>query len=131
VNSPRRFRRGASILPSLFTTGNLFLGFWAIIKTLDGRYAEAAPLVAGAIVLDLLDGRIARLTGTASEFGAQLDSLSDAISFGVAPALLGWGLTCCFLLLTVVALRVILAREFEPRDSKSHQPDQADEATVT
>ena len=90
MNSPRRFRRGASILPSLFTTGNLFLGFWAIIKTLDGRYAEAAPLVAGAIVLDLLDGRIARLTGTASEFGAQLDSLSDAISFGVAPALLAF-----------------------------------------
>ncbi|PYQ16592.1 MAG: CDP-diacylglycerol--serine O-phosphatidyltransferase, partial [Acidobacteria bacterium] len=57
MNSPRHFRRGASILPSLFTTGNLFLGFWAIVKTLDGRYAEAAPLVAGAIVLDLLDGR--------------------------------------------------------------------------
>ena len=90
MQSPRHFRRGASILPSLFTTGNLFLGFWAIIKTLDGRYAEAAPLIAGAIVLDLLDGRIARLTGTASEFGAQLDSLSDAISFGVAPALLAY-----------------------------------------
>ena len=70
MNSPRHFRRGASILPSLFTTGNLFLGFWAIIKTLDGR--------------------IARLTGTSSEFGAQLDSLSDAISFGVAPALLAF-----------------------------------------
>jgi CDP-diacylglycerol--serine O-phosphatidyltransferase len=91
VTSPRRFRRGASILPSLFTTGNLFLGFWAIVKTLDGRFADAALLLAGAIVLDLLDGRIARLTGTASEFGAQFDSLSDAISFGVGPAMLAFG----------------------------------------
>jgi CDP-diacylglycerol---serine O-phosphatidyltransferase len=87
---PRRFRRGAAILPSLFTTGNLFLGFWAIIKTLEGRYVEAAPLIGGAIVLDMLDGRIARLTGTSSEFGGELDSLADVISFGVAPALLAY-----------------------------------------
>ena len=87
------FRRGVAILPSLFTTGNLFLGFWAIIKTLHGEYAEAAPLIAWAIVLDLLDGRIARMTGTASEFGGELDSLADVISFGVAPAVLAysWG----------------------------------------
>ena len=84
------FRRGTSILPSLFTTGNLFLGFWAIIRAFDGQAVEAAPLIAGAIVLDMLDGRIARLTGTTSEFGAQLDSLADAISFGVAPALLAY-----------------------------------------
>ena len=87
---PRRFRRGTSILPSLFTTGNLFLGFWAIVKAFDGQAVEAAPLIAGAIVLDMLDGRIARLTGTTSEFGAELDSLADAISFGVAPALLAY-----------------------------------------
>ncbi len=87
---PRRFRRGAAILPSLFTTGNLFLGFWAIIKTLEGRFVEAAPLIGGAIVLDMLDGRIARLTGTSSEFGGELDSLADVISFGVAPALLAY-----------------------------------------
>jgi CDP-diacylglycerol--serine O-phosphatidyltransferase len=89
----RRFRRGASILPSLFTTGNLFLGFWAIIRTINGQYVEAAPLLLGAMVLDMLDGRIARLTGTASEFGGELDSLADVISFGVAPALLvyRWG----------------------------------------
>ncbi|HVQ28141.1 MAG TPA: CDP-diacylglycerol--serine O-phosphatidyltransferase [Vicinamibacteria bacterium] len=86
----RPFRRGASILPSLFTTGNLFLGFWAIVKAFDGKAVEAAPLIAGAIVLDMLDGRIARLTGTTSEFGAELDSLADAISFGVAPALLAY-----------------------------------------
>jgi hypothetical protein len=88
-----RLRRGASILPSLFTTGNLFLGFWAVVKVIQGDYAEAAPLIGWAIVLDMLDGRIARLTGTTSEFGAQLDSLADVISFGVATALLActWG----------------------------------------
>jgi len=90
---PARFRRGVAILPSLFTTGNLFLGFWAIIKTIHGEYGEAAPLIAWAIVLDLLDGRIARMTGTASEFGGELDSLADMISFGVAPGVLAfcWG----------------------------------------
>jgi CDP-diacylglycerol---serine O-phosphatidyltransferase len=84
----QRFRRGASILPSLFTTGNLFLGFWSIVKTLDGRFGEAAPLIGAAVILDMLDGRIARLTNTQTEFGAQYDSLADAVSFGVAPALL-------------------------------------------
>ena len=86
----RRFRRGASILPSLFTTGNLFLGFWSVIRTLEGRFAEAAPLIGAAVILDMLDGRIARLTNTQSEFGAQYDSLADAVSFGVAPALLAY-----------------------------------------
>lgn len=92
----RRFRHGAAILPTLFTTGNLFLGFWSIIQTLDGRsggsdhFARAALLIGGAAILDMLDGRIARLTGTQSEFGAQLDSLADAVSFGVAPALLAY-----------------------------------------
>jgi CDP-diacylglycerol--serine O-phosphatidyltransferase len=89
----RRFRRGVSILPSLFTTGNLFLGFWAVVRTLNGRYTDAAPFIIWAAVLDMLDGRIARLTGTTSEFGGELDSLADVISFGVAPALLvySWG----------------------------------------
>jgi CDP-diacylglycerol--serine O-phosphatidyltransferase len=68
----RRFRRGASILPSLFTTGNLFLGFWSIIRTLEGRFEVAAALIGGSIVLDMLDGRIARLTGTSSEFVLRL-----------------------------------------------------------
>jgi CDP-diacylglycerol--serine O-phosphatidyltransferase len=92
----RRFRRGAAILPSIFTTGNLFLGFWSIIKTLDGSFGDsahfghAALLIGGAAILDMLDGRIARLTGTQSEFGAQFDSLADAVSFGVAPALLAY-----------------------------------------
>jgi CDP-diacylglycerol--serine O-phosphatidyltransferase len=92
-----RFRRGASILPSLFTTGNLFLGFWSIVKTIDGRFAEAAPLIGAAVILDMLDGRIARLTNTQSEFGAEYDSLADAVSFGVAPALLAY----CWALQTV------------------------------
>ena len=89
----RRFRRGAAILPTLFTIGNLFLGFWAVVETFRGSFAEAAPLIGWAIVMDMLDGRIARLTGTASEFGGELDSLADLISFGVAPALLAysWG----------------------------------------
>jgi len=90
LDGTRHIRRGASILPSLFTTGNLFLGFWSIIKTLDGHFAEASLLIGGATVLDMLDGRIARLTGTQSEFGAELDSLADAVSFGVAPALLAY-----------------------------------------
>jgi CDP-diacylglycerol--serine O-phosphatidyltransferase len=91
--APRRFRRGAAILPSLFTVGNLFLGFWAMIRCFHGQFEAAAPLIFWAIVLDLLDGRIARLTNTESEFGGELDSLADAISFGVAPALLAyaWG----------------------------------------
>jgi len=90
---PARVSRGASLLPALFTIGNLFLGFWAMIRTLHGQYEEAAPLIGWAILLDMLDGRIARLTGTTSEFGGELDSLADAISFGVAPALLAysWG----------------------------------------
>jgi CDP-diacylglycerol--serine O-phosphatidyltransferase len=90
VDRTRQIRRGASILPSLFTTGNLFLGFWSIVKTIDGRFAEASLMIGGAVILDMLDGRIARLTGTQSEFGAQLDSLADAVSFGVAPALLAY-----------------------------------------
>ena len=91
---PRRFRRGAAILPSLFTIGNLFLGFWAMVRTSHGQYAEAAPLIFWAILLDVLDGRIARLTGTTSEFGAELDSLADVVSFGVAPALLAYSWGC-------------------------------------
>ena len=117
---PRRFRRGAAILPSLFTTGNLFVGFWSIVKTLHGEYDEAAPLIGWAILLDMLDGRIARMTGTTSEFGGELDSLADVISFGVAPALLAyaWGFStvpragwlAAFLFLTCGVLR--LARRF-------------------
>lgn len=90
----RRLRRGAFLLPSLFTTGNLFLGFLAIIQGLDGNFANAAMLVFSAGVLDGIDGRIARQTGAESDFGKEYDSLADLIAFGAAPALLAylWGL---------------------------------------
>ncbi len=87
---PLRFRRGAALLPSLFTLGNLFMGFWSIVRSINGQFAEAAQFIGAAAVFDMLDGRIARLTGTSSEFGAELDSLSDVISFGLAPALLAY-----------------------------------------
>ena len=90
----RRFRRGVYLLPSLFTMANLFCGYACIVYAMHGEYETAAPFIGFAIVLDMLDGRIARLTGTASDFGVQFDSLADVISFGVAPAVLsfGWGL---------------------------------------
>ena len=87
---PAGLRRGVAILPSLFTTANLFLGFWAIVRTIHGRFEEAAPLIGWAILLDLLDGQIARMTNTTSEFGGELDSLCDVVSFGVAPGLLAY-----------------------------------------
>jgi CDP-diacylglycerol--serine O-phosphatidyltransferase len=92
---PVRIRHGVSLLPSLFTMGNMFCGYACIVYSMRGDYETAAPLIGIAIVLDMLDGRIARLTGTASDFGLQLDSLADVISFGVAPAILafGWGLS--------------------------------------
>ena len=87
-------KKGAAILPSLFTIGNLFLGFSAIIHALRLDFESAAQLIVVAVIFDMLDGRIARMTGTSSEFGAQLDSLSDIVSFGVAPAIIAyqWGL---------------------------------------
>lgn len=90
----RRLQRGIYLLPSIFTMGNIFLGFWAIIRGLRGDFQTAPLAIAGAAVLDAVDGRIARLTGTESEFGREFDSLADVITFGVAPALLAyrWGL---------------------------------------
>jgi CDP-diacylglycerol---serine O-phosphatidyltransferase len=84
----RRLQRGVIVLPSAFTLGNLFLGIWAIVAASRGHFAVAAWLIVIAAAVDMLDGRIARFTSTGSEFGAQLDSLVDAVSFGVAPALI-------------------------------------------
>jgi len=91
----RRLGRTVFILPSLFTVGNIFCGYFAIISTMHGKYDQAAQAIGIAIVLDMLDGRIARLTNSATGFGLQLDSLADVISFGVAPSILAlvWGLS--------------------------------------
>lgn len=83
----RKPPRGIYLLPNLFTTGAMFAGFYAIIAAIGGRHAEAAIAVFVAAVLDGLDGRVARLTNTQSEFGVQYDSLSDLVSFGLAPSL--------------------------------------------
>ncbi|MDD5276467.1 MAG: CDP-diacylglycerol--serine O-phosphatidyltransferase [Methylovulum sp.] len=80
-------RRGIYLLPNLFTTGALFSGFYAITSAMNGRYETAVIAIFIAMILDGLDGRVARITNTQSEFGAQYDSLSDMLSFGAAPAL--------------------------------------------
>ena len=80
-------RRGIYLLPNLFTTGALFAGFYAITSAMGGRYETAGIAIFIAMILDGLDGRVARLTNTQSDFGAQYDSLSDMVSFGAAPAL--------------------------------------------
>ena len=86
--SPRpRPPRGVYLLPNLFTTGGLFAGFYAIIAATAGNYVDACIAVFIAALLDGLDGRIARMTNTQTEFGTQYDSLADLISFGMAPAL--------------------------------------------
>jgi CDP-diacylglycerol--serine O-phosphatidyltransferase len=84
---PRPRRRGIYLLPNLFTTGGLFAGFYAIIAAAQGSFGDACIAVFVAGILDGLDGRVARLTNTQSEFGVQYDSLADLISFGLAPAL--------------------------------------------
>ena len=84
---PKAPRRGIYLLPNLFTTGALFAGFYAIIAAMKGQFETAAIAVFLAMLLDGLDGRVARLTNTQSDFGAEYDSLSDMASFGLAPAL--------------------------------------------
>jgi len=79
--------RGIYLLPNLFTTGALFSGFYAIASAISGRYETAAMLIFVSLVLDGLDGRVARLTNTQSDFGAEYDSMADMISFGAAPAI--------------------------------------------
>lgn len=83
----RHLRRGVYLLPTLFTVGNLLCGFASIILAAQGAFFQSAGLIVLAAVLDGLDGRLARLTGTTSEFGLQFDSLADVVSFGAAPAM--------------------------------------------
>ena len=93
---PRKQRKGMYILPSLFTTGNIAAGYYAILQIMHASLAEpwhldnAAKAIGFAVLFDGLDGRIARMTHTSSDFGRDLDSLADVLTFGLAPALLAW-----------------------------------------
>jgi CDP-diacylglycerol--serine O-phosphatidyltransferase len=112
----QRFRRGVYLLPSLFTMGNMFCGYICIVYSMRGDYDSAAPFIGVAVVLDMLDGRIARLTGSASAFGVEFDSLADVISFGLAPAIMAYawglaplgrvGLAAGFLFVSAAAIRL-------------------------
>jgi len=103
-------------MPSAFTLGNLFFGFWAIVSAFNGNFRWAGRFIVFAGILDMLDGRVARLSGTGTRFGAELDSLVDVISFGVAPALLMYFLDfsnagrfawiLCYIYVVAVALRL-------------------------
>lgn len=116
VEEQPHYSRGIYLLPNLFTLTALFFGFYAIIAAVNGQFEKASIGVFIAMVMDMLDGRIARLTHTQTAFGAQLDSLSDMVSFGVAPALIAfsWGLhnlgkagwLACFVYTAGVALRL-------------------------
>ncbi|HZN98816.1 MAG TPA: CDP-diacylglycerol--serine O-phosphatidyltransferase [Gemmatimonadales bacterium] len=104
------------VMPSAFTLGNLFFGFWAIVSAFNGNFRWAGWFIVFAGILDMLDGRVARLSGTGTRFGAELDSLVDVISFGVAPALLMYFLDfssagrfawiLCYIYVVAVALRL-------------------------
>ena len=108
--------RAVVVLPSAFTLGNLFFGIWAIISAAQGNFKWAAWYVLFAGILDMLDGRVARRTKTGTKFGAELDSLVDAISFGVAPAMIMYFLefrfagkfawVLCFAYIVAVVLRL-------------------------
>jgi CDP-diacylglycerol--serine O-phosphatidyltransferase len=112
----RKRRKGIYILPNLFTLAALFGGFYAIVMAMNGRFDQAAIGIFCAMVLDSLDGRVARMTNTQSAFGEQMDSLSDMVSFGAAPALISyewalrglgrWGWIAAFVYCACTALRL-------------------------
>ena len=83
-----RLRRGIYILPNIFTSLNIFFGFYAVIASINGQFVQAAYAIYIAAVFDLLDGKIARATNTTSRFGVEYDSLADLVSFGLAPGLM-------------------------------------------
>ena len=85
-----RTRRGVFLLPAVFTVGNIFLGFFSIVQSFRGEFGSAGLIIGFAILADVVDGRVARFAGAASEFGRELDSLADVVSFGVAPAVLAY-----------------------------------------
>lgn len=88
--APKKDRKGIYLLPNLFTTGALFSGFYAVVASMNGHFENAAIAIFVAMVLDGFDGRVARMTNTQSDFGAEYDSLADMVSFGVAPALVAF-----------------------------------------
>ena len=112
----RRRRKGIYVLPNLFTLAALFGGFYGIVMAMNGRFDLATTGIFAAMVLDSLDGRVARMTGTQSAFGEQMDSLADMVSFGAAPALLAyewalrplgrWGWIAAFVYCACAALRL-------------------------
>lgn len=85
-----RIKKGIYVLPNLFTTGSLFAGFYSIVCSIQENFFVAAVAILGSLILDGLDGRIARITNTTSRFGAEYDSLADLVAFGMAPALLAY-----------------------------------------
>ncbi|MGD9343616.1 MAG: CDP-alcohol phosphatidyltransferase family protein, partial [Desulfuromonadales bacterium] len=87
-DSRKSLKRGVYLLPNLVTTGGLFAGFYGIVATMKGDYHIAAWFILISAIFDALDGKVARLTGTTSQFGVEYDSLADIVSFGVAPGLL-------------------------------------------
>ena len=113
---PRKRRKGIYILPNLFTLAALFGGFYAVVMAMNGRFDLAALGVFCAMILDSLDGRVARMTNAQSAFGEQMDSLSDMVSFGAAPALIAyewslkglgrWGWIAAFVYCACAALRL-------------------------
>jgi CDP-diacylglycerol--serine O-phosphatidyltransferase len=94
-SSDNKQHPGIYLLPNLFTTAGLFAGFYAIVAAMHARFEPACIAIFVAMVMDMLDGRVARMTGTESAFGAEYDSLTDMVAFGVAPALViySWGLS--------------------------------------
>lgn len=115
-NGKKVRHRGVYLLPNLFTTGALFGGFYAIVSAMNGNFTHAAIAIFVSMLLDGMDGRVARMTNTQSAFGEQYDSLADMVSFGVAPALvvfswvlqdLGrWGWAAAFIYMACAALRL-------------------------
>lgn len=125
----RRLQRGIIILPSAFTLGNLFFGIYAMVAAIRGDFLWAGWFIVFAASLDLLDGRVARFTRTGSAFGAELDSLVDAISFGVAPALImvqlyffqeDWSWVIAFVYVTAAVVRLARFNLEQGGEAKRH-----------
>ncbi len=123
-------KKGIHILPSLFTTGNVFCGFYAFVAVLNENYYYSAWAIVAGMIFDMLDGRIARLTKTTSAFGEQYDSLADIITFGMAPAFLAYswvlkpfgrlGWMAAFLFLLCAALRLARFNVTKPEIRSEH-----------